>query len=371
MRRRTALGLAMSLAGAALATPAQAAPKAWHVVHAMTSSSQAGANGLAVINAHDVWTIGAIQNSHGWPDSLAQHWDGKKWTSPPLPVPFRAWRDPNHFSSLDTIAASSATNVWAFGREQAADHNLYDYALHWAGHSWTISHKWKTDNLFTHTVVLSPHDVWAFSDTSLGTWHFDGTVWTQISTPAYLHTASALSHSDIWAAGLSTSATRDPVVAHWDGHVWSPVPIPAIPSLPGSAAWFSSIDAISSRDVWVGGAREVKLQGNTISKAVALHWNGKSWTREDPPGGDGLGPIASDGQGGFWAPGGWYTKYPLWHRTGGKWVLAPTPQAKGKSLSITGVARVPGTGVFWATGGYRWVTPGPSFWSTALVLRYP
>jgi hypothetical protein len=247
---------------------------------------------------------------------------------------------------------------------------MYEYALRWTGHSWNILHKWKSDNLFTDTLVLSPRDVWAFSDSDLGTWHFNGTVWTQISTPALLHMASAISPSDIWATGVATSATRDPVVAHWDGHVWSSVPIPAILSVP-DAAWLRSITAISSQDVWVGGYREFKLQGITTRKAVALHWNGKSWTREDPPGGDNLGPITSDGQGGFWAPGGWYTKYPLWHRTGGKWVLAPTPQTKGKSFFITGVARVPGTGLFWATGGYQWVTAGPTFWYTALVLRYP
>jgi hypothetical protein len=105
--------------------------------------------------------------------------------------------------------------------------------------------------------------------------HWDGTGWEQVSTPnpgAYwnmLAGVKALAPDDAWAAGSLTNENfgiAQALAMHWDGTSWTHVATPVIGG--GSVAW--AIDGAASDDLWIVGER-----GG--GQALALHWTGTSF----------------------------------------------------------------------------------------------
>jgi hypothetical protein len=90
----------------------------------------------------------------------------------------------------------------------------------------------------------------------------------------------ALSADDAWVAAvaipLSNAAAR-PLLEHWTGTTWRPVPLPAhlAAGLLEESAW-ASVGASSPGDVWAFGAPAQNRKQGTSE--LASHWNGRSWT---------------------------------------------------------------------------------------------
>ncbi len=88
--------------------------------------------GASALSPSDVWVVGDQEGSHGVFETLAEHWDGTRWTVVPTPDPGSGG---NHLYAVDAV---SPDDVWAAGQQlgtQAPDNGLVE---HWDGHSWSV-----------------------------------------------------------------------------------------------------------------------------------------------------------------------------------------------------------------------------------------
>jgi hypothetical protein len=135
--------------------------------------------------------------------------------------------------------------------------------------------------------AVSASDVWAvgfhelsypFDPTQTLAEHWDGTVWSIVSTPNSgpgsnsLMGATAIASSDVWAVGLRTDAIGNvlTLAEHWDGFTWS---IVSTPTPGGTSAALTAVAAVSSRDVWAVGYAYT----GSASKVLTEHWDGAVW----------------------------------------------------------------------------------------------
>lgn len=116
--------------------------------------------------------------------------------------------------------------------------------------------------------------------------------WTVVPTPdpggtthAILRDLSAISATDMWAVGEYTELVTGSFVSkslamHWDGSSWSQVPTPNPSPFPeGTYVSLDAVAAASSDDVWAaGGARIQGSDGFLGTHLFIIHWDGQSWT---------------------------------------------------------------------------------------------
>ncbi|WP_158588142.1 hypothetical protein [Actinomadura logoneensis] len=351
MRRSLSVVAAAGVAlGALVPATADAAAPAWKVAR---SDAKARFTAVAAINARNVWAVGRIgTTAHAW------RFDGKRWADTTLPAPLRKR------SYLFTVAGSAANDVWAFGSTPSGK-----YALHWNGAKWTISHTWKSTGEVGGAVVGGPKDVWVHGvetdGYSFGTWHFDGRSWTRPRTGFTMTGGTAVSARNAWAVGTVTpkGALPVPVVRHWNGRSWTAVKLPALSGATGRpGAGLTTVAARSSADVWVAGTRYERKGAVYAARPLALHWDGKSWRRSDPPAKTGVISVTPDGKGGAWAA----TAFEMFHFTKGRWAKAALPTVKGRDLRIYQLSNARGTASVWGAASYVWDGPG----TTGAIIRY-
>ena len=191
------------------------------------------------------------------------------------------------------------------------------------------------------------------------TLHWDGTSWTQVTSPSPssttdLDAVSAVSSSDVWAVGLyTTGPDRDfrSVILHWDGTSWTQVTSPE----PGMQNFLTGVTADSPTDAWAVG--EYNPTPTSI-KTLILHWDGTSWTKVSSPspgvapGLNGVAAVSSSdifavgGYGGTTAP----SKNLALESDGTTWTKVPTPNPSSESF-LAGVSAVSSSQA-WAAGSY-------------------
>jgi hypothetical protein len=346
---RTSIGLAAAiLAVLALAVPVQAATAGWDVVfthHYGVSTNYSGYTALAVPGTGDAWAFGttseAGEPAPGTP--VAEHWNGTKWSGSTLPSGLT--------SEINAASVVSADSVWAV-TEVGGD------ILHWNGSKWSVADDVPgSDLLFSGITAVNDSDVWAFGSAGvgpgLGTWHYNGHTWTQVTGSADgLVSASAVSASNIWAIGSSAEGPAGDILTHYTGSTWQTVTAPALTGLE-----FSDILALSSTDVWAAAGNG---QGGD---AQLVHFNGSQWTSVKAPySGLVFGDLASDGQGGFWLTAFEGSKNWAVHLTaGGQW-----SRASIASRTLDALALLPGTTSLWAVGSVATATPA----SNARIWAY-
>jgi len=205
---------------------------------------------VAAAASNDVWAVGT-------PPFIA-HWDGTSWSvvaSPTLP--------PN--SSLSAVTAPAANNAWVVGTTSGSSNAVVE---HWNGKRWSLVSSPAFTNVLVSTISAdSSTDVWAFgASTTTGNpeaLHFNGTTWTAmpVATSGVVFKVgglTALSPTDVWAAGGITAPDHVPLVPaaeHWDGTRWSLVSAPN-PN-PGAIYYditLSGIAAIAANDIWAVGS---------------------------------------------------------------------------------------------------------------------
>jgi hypothetical protein len=318
----------------ALATSAQAATASgWTVVythHYGKASNYSGYSAVAAVGPADAWALGTT-NGAGLPapgTPVAVHWNGTSWSRSLLPSGLT--------SEIAAASAVSSNDVWAVTE-------VGGNILHWNGAQWSVAdHVNGSGRLFTGVTALSSTDVWVFgfsgAGPGLGTWHFDGKIWTNVTgSAAMLTTASAVSATDIWAVGDTTSGQG--AIRHYNGTTWQQVT--AAPAL-----GYQDILALSSSNVWA--------LGTDSHGALSLaHLSGGRWTTVTLPGtGFYVGSFAPDGQGGFWlsASGTTGGEQVMHYLAAGRW--SRTSFAAG----IGSLALIPGTTSVLGAGGVRTAT---------------
>jgi hypothetical protein len=226
-------GVAISILALAMTAPAAHASAGQPTRPDLTVGGRFS-SGVVDLARDDVWQVGFVDvpkqaRTPNEPlfvrETLAQHYDGKSWTTVATPNPSDGFG-----SSLAGVSGSGSDDVWAVGGTLVGKaYRTRPLIEHWDGSAWTISK-------VAHQGL------------------------------AGLTGVDALSPTDAWAVGTGGAA-------HWDGTTWT---ISAMPSLPaGDTADFDAVTSTSSSDVWAVG--DENLGGDGL-KALVEHYDGTSWT---------------------------------------------------------------------------------------------
>lgn len=156
---------------------------------------------------------------------------------------------------------------------------------------------------------------------------------------------------DVWAVGyVRESGQARTLVTRWDGAQWTRVPSSNFGT--GNNV-LNGVAAIAPNDVWAVGYYSATME---VQQALALHWDGATWT-EIPPGdvaseGSSLNAVSGSGPNDIWAVGNVGGKFTLaLHWDGSRWMRtsAPSPGIESNNL-LTVVALSPTEA--WAAGRY-------------------
>jgi hypothetical protein len=225
------------------------------------------------------------------------------------------------------------------------------------GSSWDIVSSPNVSD-FNHldgVAAVSSSDVWAVGasssqdrgDSNLME-HWDGTGWSVAAAPGVsnssLAAASAVSGSDVWAVGRvykpSASAFHT-LIEHWNGSAWSVI---KSRNRRGTGNELSGVAAVSASDAWaVGRTNEMR--------ALVEHWDGARWDIVKNPNslGTDLDAVSAVSSTNVWAVGaGEGTLVEHWNGTKWSRVASPTPGVTGHLL---GVSAITASNV-WAVGWY-------------------
>jgi len=253
----------------------------WRVVPSPSlaePSAPSGGTGLSAVDALSPTAAFAVGTRFGNGNAaVAVRWNGSAWS--------RSTVGPTTFtnSRLVAVKAFSTTDAWAVGSQASTttDHTL---AMHFNGTSWTevpVPSPGTRNSFLTSVSGVAPNDVWAVGYTQNLPYgnrirlplilHWDGATWSQVAAPTvpastsvFVYGVAAVSASDAWAVGWTSSASGSAYVAHWNGGAWSTVPAPAMSSL-------TAVAARSPSDVWVAGF-------DPAGRSAVAHWNGGAWT---------------------------------------------------------------------------------------------
>ena len=204
------------------------------------------------------------------------------------------------FGSLDNIlagvSAASATDAWAVGAYYPSSSNvLATLAEHFDGTRWTaypLPNVGIEENVLLAVSMPSTGTAWAVGYFVSGKFqqqtlieHFDGSVWSVVPSPSpgalqnILFGVAAISDSDAWAVGAEQDAGGmwHTLTEHWDGSAWSVVK--ALDAGPNGNQFYA-VKAIASNSVYAVGQQagtEFPDQG------LVEHWDGTAWSIVSSP----------------------------------------------------------------------------------------
>jgi len=311
----------------ASADRAAAPAAAWRAVFRVaTTPSSIG--GVTAIGPRNAWAAGSVGSGFG--RLAVWHWDGSRWrrvSVPGLPASVTG----------GVIRASSGTNVWLFGQDEATNKPI---VRRWDGKSWHIVPA-PPDSAST-PVVLGRANVWTHGSTScvhnlrhcLTTMnHWNGRAWSQTSIPVFVDDMSGKPGS-MWVIGefggdpSPPPTPGRPEAFRWTGHAWRKVT-----SMPSPLSFFTAtISVASPRSVWVNAAL---ARAGKRGPGYLLHWNGRRWRKIVAPASlTTFGPVTGDGSGGAWAG-------PRAHWTGRRWVRVKFGRSLGNLRSFEDMTRIP------------------------------
>jgi len=252
----------------------------WSVVASADGPNavQSSLDGVAARTASDAWAVGTFIRPNNLIRTLIERWDGSAWhrvKSPNAGTPAGG--------SLSGVAAVAADDAWAVGSfgQGAPSRTLIE---HWDGTSWSVvasPNKGPFPNSLSSVAAIGPDDVWAvgawftkaFVDRTL-VLHWDGTAWHRVVSPN-----AGQAENDL--TSVAAVATDDvwavgfhgahTLTLHWDGTAWSFVSSPT----PGGSADLAAVAAVATDDVWAVGGR-VDQQANAL-RTLVEHWNGTAW----------------------------------------------------------------------------------------------
>lgn len=339
----------------------------WNIVHSPIppKSQRSSLSGVAAISSNDVWVVGSYFISRFQTNTLAEHWNGSRWSIVPSPDPGQGTSRTD--DELFSVAAVSSNDVWAIGKE-----NNLPLIEHWDGTQWSVVASPATSSsvFLTDIAAVTSNDVWIvgrqitsnIQDLTF-TEHWDGTQWSIVPSPSRgtagsdLTSVTALASNDIWAVGWNygTAGAEQTLTEHWDGTQWSIVASPNVPNVHSTS--LGSVTAISSNDVWAVGFSIIQGTGSFEGQTLTEHWNGTAWqivTSPNPDPGDTLGYVAAVSTNNIWATGGSFTSGTstppfIEHWDGTSWQVVSSPPTTPPG-SIGDVSVVPGSSDLWTAG---------------------
>jgi hypothetical protein len=324
-------------------------------------------NDLASVSAaskSDAWAVGAYYppSSHNVLSTLAEHFDGTRWTAYPLP---NVGVEEN---VLLGVSMPLTEKAWAVGFYVNGSFQQQTLVEHFDGKVWSVvpsPSPGNQQNILYSVAAISDSNVWAVgAQETNGLWHtltehWDGSTWSVVksldpgSNGNQLYAVTALSSDNVYAVGqqAGTGFPSQALVEHWDGSGWSVVNVPGFASatsLPlGVTATARSLTIVGQKEtdtfpyktyVVAGAPRDLSIQTTpnlTHSEndlfGVTTSSDGTTWTVgwaiHDKAGNH--EPIILEGKNGTWS-------------------LVSSPSLKGDS-GLSAITSIPGGGM-WAVG---------------------
>jgi hypothetical protein len=220
-------------------------------------------------------------------------------------------------------------------------------------------------NYLSSVTAVSPSNIWAagdYSDQSGGIssdktliLHWNGRTWKKVSSASpgssfdALGTIRAVSATNIWAVGTyAGSDFHDKSLAlRWNGHAWSRVPSPN----PGqSSDSLAGLAIGSASSIWT--TELFTRKSGTPAVSEILRWNGHSWHAASAPTSSEFIDISASSTKNAWAVGDDSKGHSLaLHWDGHSWKRASTPNISPKKLinALQSVTVVSPTNA-WAVG---------------------
>jgi hypothetical protein len=332
----------------------------WEVVASPNSGRQANSlSSVAAVADNDVWAVGWAFNAQlNAYRTVTEHWNGTRWSL------VRSPNATNGYNLLNGVAVVAANDVWTVG--QAAIGSTYSTLVeHWNGTAWSIipsPNVAGNSNVLEAISVISASDIWAvgyWSDSNFInhplTIHWNGTTWSIVSSPGVnddiLFGVDAIASNDIWAVGRSQQEART-LTLHWNGSAWSVVPSPN-DGFEDNILF--GVAAIASNDVWAVGSA-------CCEATLALHWDGVSWNVVGTPT---FNPQATNpvlvgvvalSSNNIWTAGQYiapiqgsaqFTLTENWD--GSQWNFVSSPNAQNSNNRLHGITVTP-SGTLWSVG---------------------
>ncbi|HSA50826.1 MAG TPA: hypothetical protein VLH10_12055, partial [Yinghuangia sp.] len=277
-----AVALAGGLSGvgaAGAATSAETAPSAASEQAAQGWLVDSPEVGLGTAVPVDVSTAGTTTIAVGYarPDGvkqwqpLALHREQGAWVNRAVPVP-----EGTSMARLHAVLTLSRTDAWAAGYA-VVDGAMRPWIVHWDGTAWTTADTSQAADGALYGISGDSGGVWAVgeSDAGASVLRLVNGTWQQVTLPPDLQVnwftgVSARGANDLWVVGPENMS------AHWNGHGWTKVPVPAVG---GQAVWLENVRTSALQGTWAVGYR-VGEEGRT---PTALRWDGQAWRQSELP----------------------------------------------------------------------------------------
>jgi hypothetical protein len=139
-------------------------------------------NSLTIVSRSDMWAVGYVSVAGGL-QTLTLHYDGTSWAQVISP------NAGSYDNRLTGVVALSSKDVWAVGYASNGMTGYWGVTLHYDGHTWSIvtNGTESLGNVYLNSIAaVSASDIWAVGrdDTaSAVALHYDGTRWRIASTP--------------------------------------------------------------------------------------------------------------------------------------------------------------------------------------------
>ncbi|MEU6967095.1 hypothetical protein AB0A71_05015 [Kitasatospora aureofaciens] len=312
--RRAGAILAIAVVTAVAAPPALAAeapdsPDEAAVTTGLTPAklpiSGAVLSSGAQLDHHSTWAAGfqltgTASHLHFTP-VVVSHDDrrGGAWTELPAPAP-------DYEGRATAVAGSSTDDAWLFGDREPKTGRIL--AQHWDGKAWTSTKVEQPPGELNDAYLLGasaprPDSAWAVGGATVITGrtpgpnggtsvetrttglieHWDGTTWHRMSADGidgnwWLSSVTEISRDNVWAVGNTSSPDDKPVLLHYDGHIWTRVAAPAFTGLFGE---YQSVAASGPKDIWVVG--RAVLADKDRGHPLIAHYDGRTWTTVPAP----------------------------------------------------------------------------------------
>src|SRR5438132_6994043 len=189
----------------------------WEVVASPNAGRQANSlSSVAAVADNDVWAVGwAFKAQLNAYRTVTEHWNGTRWSL------VRSPNATNGYNFLNGVAVVAANDVWTVG--QAANGSTYSTLVeHWNGVAWSIvpsPNVAGSSNILEAISVVSANDIWAVgysSDSSFNNHslkiHWNGATWSIVPTPAVnddiLFGVDAVASNDVWPVVRSFQDAR-------------------------------------------------------------------------------------------------------------------------------------------------------------------
>jgi len=281
----------------------------------------------------------------------------------------------SYSGALTSVVAFSPCDVWAAGYQ--GQHSLL---VHWNGRAWTLIRSGVVISDDPEQPVAiggtSDRDIWLATMNSKDrpvVEHWNGTRFSRVAVPLpadaigpTLASISAVSRTDVWAAGWASPAGGGPsytLVEHWNGRAWS-IAASADPSRP-SGQFIGSSDNLYGVSAHGGAAWAVGTFFDGVidgQSTLIEQWNGHAWVWVKSPDAareNQLNAVSADSPSDAWAVGfdGGLANVGLvehWNGTTWRSVAFPNPGRDGKdrpSAILTGVSALSPDDV-WVCGTY-------------------